>query len=134
MKRSKPTSKESPFGRYQQLLQARKAELESQLGFRFDTIARMGRVAEEDQAQLSHEEFISLRRNSMDYAHLRLVEEALERVEMGEYGVCEVCSEPIPPRRLDAVPWAKNCVTCQERLSSDQSEQYEPLPSVLAPF
>lgn len=35
---------------------------------------------------------------------------ALERVEKGTYGVCEVCNEPIEPARLDADPAARTCM------------------------
>jgi RNA polymerase-binding transcription factor len=101
------------------LLLAKKAELVGNLDeTRFDTLASLGRMAEEDQAQLSHEEFISLRRNSMDYEMLRQVEEALERVDSGSYGICQNCEESISERRLQAVPWARYCLSCQERISS----------------
>jgi DnaK suppressor protein len=34
------------------------------------------------------------------------------------YGVCLECEEPISQKRLDAVPWAKYCVTCQESIAA----------------
>jgi len=89
------------------------------LGIKFDTMARMGRVNEEDQAQISHDEFISLHLNSLDYGQLRLIEEALDRMDAGDYGVCLSCEEPIPAKRLAAVPWARYCVRCQENASAD---------------
>ena len=92
------------------------------LGIKFDTLAKMGRVAEEDQAQLSHDEFISLRLNSLDYVQLRMIEEALDRIEAGDYGVCLGCEEPIPAKRLQAVPWAKYCVTCQQEMSNPHDD------------
>jgi DnaK suppressor protein len=42
------------------------------------------------------------------------VREALTRLGKGEYGVCEDCDESISPRRLQAIPWARVCVKCQE--------------------
>ena len=42
------------------------------------------------------------------------VREALERLGKGEYGMCEDCEESISPRRLQAIPWARTCVKCQE--------------------
>jgi DnaK suppressor protein len=74
----------------------------------------MGRVNEEDQAQLTHDEFVSLHLNSMDYTQLRLVDEALDRLTSGDYGICLACEEPIPAKRLRALPWARFCVHCQE--------------------
>jgi len=44
------------------------------------------------------------------------VEEALERIEKGTYGACAHCGSPIPRPRLDAIPWARLCIDCQELL------------------
>ena len=74
----------------------------------------MGRVAEDDQAQISHDEFVSLRMNGLDYRQLRLVEEALDRLDAGDYGICLACDEPIAAKRLRALPWARYCVTCED--------------------
>lgn len=45
---------------------------------------------------------------------LILVEEAVDRMDKGEYGVCTHCGEPIGLPRLEAVPWARYCIGCQE--------------------
>lgn len=45
---------------------------------------------------------------------LREVKAALARIDDGSYGICESCEEEIKPRRLDAVPWARYCIECQE--------------------
>jgi DnaK suppressor protein len=47
---------------------------------------------------------------------LQLVNEALERIEQGSYGVCVSCQEEVQNRRLEAVPWASYCVDCQSKL------------------
>jgi DnaK suppressor protein len=99
---------------YRQMLLEKRQAVLSALGIKFDTVARMGRLAEEDQAQLSHDEFISLKLNSLDYVQLRLVNEALDRLRSGDYGVCLACDQPIAPKRLRALPWARYCVACQE--------------------
>lgn len=104
---------------FRRLLLARRQELTGNLeDTKFDTLARMGRVAEDDQAQISHEEFISLQRNSMDYQALRQVNAALERIHSGEFGICAHCDEPISEKRLKAIPWAKYCVLCQDKVGS----------------
>ena len=103
---------------YRQQLIEKRAEVLSAMGIKFDTLARLGRVGEEDQAQITHDEFVSLRLNSMDYGQLRLVDEALDRLESGDYGVCLSCEEPIPAKRLRAVPWARYCVPCQEAVNA----------------
>ena len=107
---------------YRQMLIEKRDRVVSGLGAKFDTIAKMGRVAEEDQAQLSHDEFVSLRLNSLDYGQLRLVEEALDRVQSGDFGVCLACEQPIPSKRLQALPWARYCVPCQEEIGTAQEE------------
>ncbi len=42
------------------------------------------------------------------------VEAALRRIEDGSYGVCGGCRNAIPARRLQALPWARYCVSCAE--------------------
>ena len=48
-----------------EMLVAKRQEITSALDIKFDTLARMGRVAEDDQAQISHDEFISLQLGSL---------------------------------------------------------------------
>jgi len=45
---------------------------------------------------------------------VRRVDEALDRMETGEYGICVACGKNIQTGRLDAVPWARHCIECQE--------------------
>lgn len=45
---------------------------------------------------------------------LELIDEALVRIEAGEYGQCVHCGEPVQERRLEAVPWARHCLRCQD--------------------
>src|SRR5205807_8366152 len=45
---------------------------------------------------------------------LKLIDEALDRIEAGEYGKCVRCGNPVPDRRLEAVPWARHCLPCQD--------------------
>lgn len=61
------------------------------------------------------------------YKQIKEIEDALERIEHGEYGICEDCGEPIPEQRLRLFPAARLCVRCQEeadqleKLKEDQS-------------
>jgi DnaK suppressor protein len=116
-------------GEYRRLLIEKRTEVMIGLGIRFDTLAGMGRVAEEDQAQISHDEFVSLRLNGLDYAQLRLIEEALDRLDSGDYGVCLDCEEPIAPKRLRALSWARYCVTCQEMAGRERDRELDLNPS-----
>ena len=55
---------------------------------------------------------------SRNRTRLRTVELALERISSGNFGICAACDGAIGLKRLQAVPWATNCIECQE-----QSEQ-----------
>ena len=45
---------------------------------------------------------------------LNQIDNALQKIEEGTYGVCETCSKPIPQKRLLALPFAVLCIKCQE--------------------
>jgi DnaK suppressor protein len=49
---------------------------------------------------------------------LTQIEVALERIDSGEYGVCEDCGRNIPLARLQAVPYATVCIKCQRERES----------------
>jgi DnaK suppressor protein len=44
------------------------------------------------------------------------VRDALAKLASGTYGTCETCHRPIPAARLEAVPYARRCLSCQERM------------------
>ena len=46
---------------------------------------------------------------------LQLVDEALVRLTSKNFGVCASCDEELEKKRLEAVPWAKHCISCQEK-------------------
>lgn len=46
---------------------------------------------------------------------LNLVDEALGRIDGRRYGVCVVCDDEMDKKRLEAIPWAKHCLSCQEK-------------------
>ena len=93
-------------------------------------VARLDVPSDEgDLSQQHHEEWIFLNRNTIDMKHLREIGDALHRIDTDMYGVCLECEEPISAKRLDAVPWAKYCVSCQEsiaaRIASGDLEEAE---------
>ena len=51
------------------------------------------------------------------------VEEALQRVESGTYGICINCSNEIRSGRLRAMPWARYCIDCQELAEKGMLEE-----------
>lgn len=44
------------------------------------------------------------------------IDEALKRIEEKTYGACENCNKNIPLKRLKAIPFARHCIKCQEKL------------------
>jgi DnaK suppressor protein len=81
-----------------------------------------GKEADEDGAQdiadkasnsYTKEFLFSLSNNERDM--LQLVDEALNRVEGRRFGLCAVCEDEVDKKRLEAVPWAKYCISCQEK-------------------
>jgi len=46
---------------------------------------------------------------------LQLVNEALGRLKDGSFGLCVGCQEEVQSKRLEAVPWARHCIECQEK-------------------
>jgi DnaK suppressor protein len=58
----------------------------------------------------------SLQQTEID--ELRLIEEALMRIDKKEYGICVDCEEPIAERRLETFPYAARCIVCQEAFES----------------
>ena len=71
-----------------------------------------------DMSEQSHEEWLFLNRNRATNDQLKQINEALQRINEGTYGICAECEKPISPKRLQAVPWAKYCVACEEQRGS----------------
>jgi RNA polymerase-binding protein DksA len=79
------------------------------------------RLSVDNPADIGSESFaqeFSLELLQRDEATLGEIDEALDRVEAGTFGLCETCEEPIPKARLNAVPYARNCIECQRRAES----------------
>lgn len=66
--------------------------------------------ADAGSLKFEYEKELSVERNAEDL--LAKVEHALERIEKGEYGICESCGKPIPVARLEVLPYATLCVAC----------------------
>jgi DnaK suppressor protein len=56
----------------------------------------------------------TLQQSEMD--EIRHIDDAFERIERSEYGICTECGNPIPEKRLETFPYASRCVACQEKL------------------
>ena len=67
-----------------------------------------------DKASSSYAKEFLFRKSNSDRQLLQLVIQALERIESEEFGGCMNCQEPVERKRLEAVPWARLCLSCQE--------------------
>jgi DnaK suppressor protein len=54
------------------------------------------------------------------------IDEALDRIENGTYGQCQLCDEPIPAKRLEVLPHTRHCVECEERLEREHAAKAPP--------
>ena len=77
---------------------------------------RQGDMA--DQASGNNEVHIQLKLKQTDAKILQAIEEALDRMEKGTYGICRDCGEPIAEPRLNAIPWTRVCIGCKEKQNS----------------
>ena len=101
---------------YRRILLDKKAEFLEALGNNRQELAESDYRLGADADKIAHDEFVLLRVNQSLYSQLRLVEDALDRLELGEYGRCVGCGRGIPPKRLEAIPWARFCISCQEHI------------------
>ena len=67
-----------------------------------------------DMAANAYTKELLMSMSTNDRQLLESIDIALGRIEAGEYGHCDNCGEPIQEKRLEALPWAQHCVTCQE--------------------
>ena len=67
-----------------------------------------------DLASDSYNAQFALLLSETDQALLRQLEEAMQKIKDGQYGSCISCGGEIPEKRLEAVPWARHCLKCQE--------------------
>lgn len=76
-----------------------------------DTSQDIGDAA--DQASQSIEKEILFELSDVERTTLDQIEAALRKIDKGAYGLCESCRKPIAKLRLDALPFARYCITCQ---------------------
>jgi DnaK suppressor protein len=67
-----------------------------------------------DKASNSYTKELLFSQSTSERNTLKLIEEALARIQDGSYGECLNCGEDIQQKRLDAIPWAPYCIKCQE--------------------
>ena len=73
-----------------------------------------------DYAEMSSDSFKEAQVVSHQQCELKEIEDALEKIDANEYGICEMCDEPIVIDRLKAKPFAKFCIPCREIYEKEQ--------------
>jgi len=74
-----------------------------------------------DVAAYSYSKEVIMGLGENERTKLRLVEEALAKIDEGTYGVCERCEEAIPVKRLELLPFTRYCVQCQTELETESA-------------
>jgi len=72
-----------------------------------------------DAGSDAYEKDFALSLLSQEQDALYEIEEALKRIESGAYGVCEMSNKVIPHARLEAIPFARFTVECQQQLEKE---------------
>ena len=120
----KPRAKiKSPYSRKSlQPLKQKLHDLRQRLAGDIDSMGKEALRADEPEVDAENvadygsdafERTITLELMENEARTLRLINDALEAMEAGVFGVCAACGEPIPLARLEALPFASNCVKCQ---------------------
>jgi len=115
--------------KYKEILETKRRELEGNVRNR-EGIAIEKTPDALDEVQHAAERELAIRNLDRESNLLRNVRGALARIEEGTYGVCLHCEEDINPKRLNAVPWAPYCITCQEmadRRKEEFNEEFDEL-------
>ena len=68
-----------------------------------------------DRAASSYTKEFLFHQSNNDRQLLQMVDGALARIREGNFGQCISCGEDINPKRLEAVPWTRHCIECQEK-------------------
>lgn len=75
-----------------------------------------------DQASSERDRELGLLLGDREREKLHNIDEALLRIDEGEYGICEECEEEIPLGRLKAMPFARHCVKCKSDIEKLQAQ------------
>src|ERR1051326_5047906 len=76
-----------------------------------------------DRAASSYNKEFLFHQSNNDRQLLQMVEGALSRLRDGVFGQCISCGAEINAKRLEAVPWTRYCIACQEKMEQGRLEQ-----------
>jgi DnaK suppressor protein len=105
------------IARFEEILTRKREELRRGLSKEDSQDAHDFGRDEGDRANFSQSKEMSFRQKAQERGLLVLVEGALSRIENGTFGDCLSCGQEISAKRLNAVPWSRYCITCQELIA-----------------
>jgi DnaK suppressor protein len=76
-----------------------------------------------DMAANAYTKELLMSMSTNDRQLLDSIDGALARIDDGEYGKCINCGQPIQEKRLEAVPWARHCIRCQDLIERGELAQ-----------
>jgi DnaK suppressor protein len=76
-----------------------------------------------DRAASSYTKELLFSQHANERQLLNMVDMALGRIREGSFGECISCGNEINAKRLDAVPWTRYCIACQEKIEKGQLEE-----------
>ena len=111
--------KQTELNTLRTILSAKRADLARAAGKR-DGIAIERTADALDETVFAVARELTTRSLELNVGLLRRVDAALGRIADGTYGTCQECEEEISQKRLNAMPWATLCITCQEHADSSR--------------
>ena len=109
-------------GEFRKLLAAKKESITRKLTETITESKEMeSNVAQDlvDKAETSYTKEFLLSLSDGEREQLLLIDEALKRLEHGEFGVCQVCHKEIGAKRIVAIPWTPLCIDCQQKAEEE---------------
>lgn len=106
--------------KYRQALEQKAAAVRETLKTEYQGAVKDDSEHEDDRI-LAGERSLGLLVMDRDLEVLEEVHAALARMNQNEYGLCQICEDPINPRRLDAIPWTRRCIGCQTAADGGES-------------
>jgi DnaK suppressor protein len=79
-----------------------------------------------DRAASSYNKEFLFHQSNNDRQLLQMVDSALARISDGIFGQCISCGAEINPKRLEAVPWTRYCIECQEKVEKGLLQEAHP--------
>ncbi len=114
---AKAKTKSHPYQQHEDALRKKQTELLA--SYKRDKLAGSSQADDgiqdlADKAASAYSKELSFSLSDTERTMLMQIDEALDRMKDGVYGVCANCGVTIGEKRLEAIPWTSHCIDCQE--------------------